>query len=272
MSTQDKEDFNHLVWERPLINPYRYAYGAVKDRLAWDMRAESWRSRARVKSFKDKYAGKKAVILCNGPSLLKVDFDSLKDIDWFGLNKVNLLFDNTSFRPSSVVAVNKLVIEQNTEFYRETDLPLFLDSAGLDIVGAYPHIAYLKAAPFLSFARDCSGSVYQGFTVTYVALQLAFHMGFESVALVGCDHSFASKGPSNKTVVAGSVDHSHFDPRYFSGGVKWQLPDLLQSEISYELARDAYAAYGRKLYNCTDGGLLEIFERRTLSEFLCDKG
>jgi len=68
--------------------------------------------------------------MCNGPSLNEVDFDMLDEsgVFTFGLNKINLLFNRTSLRPSVIVAVNPFVIEQNSEFYNKTDTPLFLDS------------------------------------------------------------------------------------------------------------------------------------------------
>jgi hypothetical protein len=129
-------------------------------------------------------------------------------------------------------------------------------------------VAFLHSNPFPMFARDCSFSLFQGYTVTNVALQLAFHMGFRQVALVGADHNFATKGPANQTVVSGARDESHFDPNYFAGGVQWQLPDLFQSEVAYTLARDMYAAHGGEVANATEGGLLEVFRRRSLSDFL----
>jgi hypothetical protein len=104
-----------------------------------------------------------------------------------------------------------------------------------------------------------------------VALQLAFHLGFLDVALVGCDHNFVAKGEANKTVTAGSKDDSHFDPRYFSGGVKWQLPDLVASEFYYELARRMFLSEGRRVVNSTVDGKLEIFERMSLDEWLNNK-
>lgn len=99
-------------------------------------------------------------------------------------------------------------------------------------------------------------------------MQLAFHMGFKEVALAGCDHSFATKGPANKTVIAGEKDSNHFDPNYFASGVKWQLPSLSQSELHYEIAQDTFTRHDRKIVNCTDGGNLEVFTRQPLSEFL----
>jgi len=103
--------------------------------------------------------------------------------------------------------------------------------------------------------------------VTFVAMQLAFHMGFREVALVGCDHNFATKGTANAVVEGGEKDPNHFDPNYFAG-VKWQLPDLVQSEIGYMMAGQAFEAAGGRIVNCTEGGKLEIFPRMALAEFL----
>ena len=61
---------------------------------------------------------------------------------------------------------------------------------------------------------------------------------------------------------------NHFDPDYFSGGVKWDLPDLMNSEVSYLLARDIYKAFDRKIVNSTIGGHLEVFPRESLENFL----
>ncbi len=259
-----------LRLQRPALNPYRLAAQFALRRLGWDLNPQSWRSRAVLRRWQDSHPGERAVVLCNGPSLLKVDFDALQrsGVFCFGLNKINLLFNKTSFRPHCVVSVNGLVLQQNADFYNQTELPLFLDSPASRFVRGRPNVAFLHSNPFPKFTRDCSISLFQGYTVTFVALQLAFHMGFRQVALVGADHSFATKGPANQTVVSGAKDDSHFDPNYFAGGVQWQLPDLFQSEVAYTMARDMYAAHGGAVLNATEGGLLEVFERRSLADFL----
>lgn len=258
-----------LVRTRPTINPYRRALSLLLSRLRWDMNLEAWKSRKLVREWRDRYLGQKAVILCNGPSLLKTDLALLKDTFCFGLNKINLLFETSDFRPSCIVAVNPYVIEQNAPFYNETSLPLFLDSVGAcrKLIKSRGNIAFIHSGP-QGFARDCSISINQGHTVTYVALQLAFHMGFRNVAIVGADHNFATKGPANKLIIAGDRDENHFDPRYFAGGVPWNLPDLLQSEVAYTHARDVFAAFGGRIVNATEGGKLETFERICLKDFL----
>jgi hypothetical protein len=253
------------------VNPYKIAIRLILKRIKWMIHYSAWQSKRKLKRLKDTHVGETAVILCNGPSLLKVDFDALQrsGVYCFGLNKINLLFARTSFRPSCIVAVNPFVIQQNADFYNNTDIPIFIDKCGLGGVKIRENVAFLDSTDFPSFARDCSISIFQGYTVTYVAMQLAYHMGFTRVALVGADHNFAVKGPSNMTVVSGEKDESHFDPNYFAGGVKWQLPDLFNSEVYYTMAREEFKSNGRIIVNATDGGQLEVFGRVTLQEFLC---
>ncbi len=261
---------NQLIKNRSaFLNPYKEGVRIICQRLLWDFNFQSIISRKKLKKFKNKYNNKKAVILCNGPSLNKVDFNLLNNTFTFGLNKINLLFKRSEFRPTFIVSCNPYVIKQNAQFYNSTKIPLFLDSIALrnNLVKPRKNIVYMHATS-RGFARDCSISIYNGYTVTYVALQLAFHMGFKEVALVGADHYFKTIGPSNNVVDADEVDNNHFDKRYFSGNMKWELPDLLNSEVSYSLAKENYEAFGKKIYNATVGGKLELFDRIHLKDFI----
>lgn len=260
---------------RPTVNPYRRLIGSIleawpdaKSRFLWDLNPVARESSKRIESWHNKYAGQKAVIVCNGPSLNNTDLSLLKGVFTFGLNKINLLFNRSDFRPDCIVAVNPFVIEQNQDFFNQTDLPIFIDSVGHEQIKFRKNVAFLHSVYQRKFAKDCSMSINQGATVTYVAIQLAYHMGFKDVALIGCDHSFADKGPANKTVTSSNHDANHFDPNYFAGGVQWQLPDLLESEVSYTLARDTFDNSGRRLVNATVGGRLDIFERMSLEDFM----
>lgn len=264
------QEGNPILTQTPAINPYRHAFGLMKRRFRWDLNLEALVSRRKMRKIQNSHIGEKCVILCNGPSLLHVDFEELKqsNVYTFGLNKINLLFDKTEFRPSCVVSVNKEVIEQNSAFFNSTEIPLFINCHKKDIIKRREDVIFFHPVNIRGFSRDCSMSLFTGFTVTYVAMQLAFHLGFFEVALVGCDHNFATKGPANATVASGESDPNHFDPKYFSGGVNWQLPDISGSEYAYTMANSVFEGFGRKIYNCTVGGKLEVFERKCLSDFL----
>jgi hypothetical protein len=267
-SERDMDPAHPLIRQYGKLNPYRLALALVRAQLAWDLNLEAWRSRRKLGAWRNRHAGGKAVILCNGPSLLKSDLRLLDGVFTFGLNKINLLFGQSDFRPSCIVAVNPLVIEQNAGFYNHTDIPLFIDKVGFPRIKPRASVAFLNAVNHRRFAKDCAFGINQGNTVTYVAMQLAFHMGFTRVALIGCDHHFNAQGPANMTVVAGARDPDHFSPDYFAAGVKWQLPDLFESEVAYTMAKNMYEAHDRRLVNATIGGRLELLERVSLERFL----
>lgn len=254
---------------------YRIAAGLVLSRLRWDFSLAGKRERSRIRTWRNRFYGDKAVILCNGPSLNRVDFGLLErsGVFTFGLNKINLLFERSTFRPSCIVGVNAFVIEQNQRFYNSTTIPLFLDLKAHQRGWVLPrgNVHFLPSImPIGHFSGDITRGISQGYTVTYVALQIAFYMGFRRLALVGCDHSFATKGQANQTVMASENDPNHFDPEYFSGTDWWQLPDLVGSEFHYQLADLVYRQNGGKIVNATEGGLLELFERESLGEFLAN--
>lgn len=116
----------------------------------------------------------------------------------------------------------------------------------------------LKSCSWLKNPREV---IFESATVTNVALQLAYYMGFSDVVMIGVDHSFASKGEPNSTVTTKEFDANHFSADYFPKGFKWQLPDLETSERGYGLARKVYEADGRKIVDATVGGKLEIFDK-----------
>ena len=217
MDTEDP-----LVKTVSQVNPYYHGLNMIIKRFKWDIQYQSFVSRKKLKGTKDNHVGQKAVILCNGPSLLKVDFEQLggSSAFCFGLNKINMLFEKVEFRPDCIVSVNPYVIEQNASFFNQTEIDVYLDSyaASEKLVKPRKNITFLHTTNYQKFAKDVSVSLCQGHTVTVVALQLAFHMGFYRVALVGADHNFSVAGPANKTVISGNKDESHFDPNYFAGG------------------------------------------------------
>jgi hypothetical protein len=94
-----------------------------------------------------------------------------------------------------------------------------------------------------------------------VTLQLAFHMGFQQVILIGVDHNYSATGKPNTTVVSQGDDPNHFSPAYFGKGFRWQLPDLETSEVGYAMVRDAFRKAGREVLDATIGGRLTIFPK-----------
>jgi hypothetical protein len=226
---------------------------------------------ARLAALKDVHKGQRCFIIGNGPSLKNTDLAKLKNEFTFGMNRVYLAFPEWGFSTSYLVSVNSLVIEQCAEDFVHLKIPTFFSWRShkyftqLPITNLQSPISNLH---FLhttytgpKFATDVTGRLWEGATVTYVCLQLAFHMGFETVILIGVDHSFATQGKPNTTIVSQGDDPNHFNAQYFGKGFRWQLPDLDTSEVGYWMAKKAYEDAGRKVLDATVGGKLQVFEK-----------
>lgn len=249
-------------------SPIKESLREIKRRILWTFGKQIQGRREQLPKWHNRYRGQKAVICCNGPSLNGVNLEQLNGTFTFGLNKIYLKYPDTSWRPSVIVAVNPLVIEQAREVYERDTIPLFLSSYGTRHIKRRNEVEFLYSLSSHIFSLNPSIGVFEGYTVTYVALQLAYYFGFAKVALVGCDHNFSTKGPASMVVKTHGQDNNHFAANYFGDGTAWQLPDLEGSEFAYRMAREAFHADGRQIVNCTVGGNLELFYRQPLDQFL----
>lgn len=217
----------------------------------------------RLQGYVNLHPGQRCFIIGNGPSLRQTDLSRLRGEVTFGLNRIYLLFPELGFPTTYLVSVNDLVLEQSAAEMRHFDLPKFLTWRARRWFRHDPHAIFLDTdfSGDEDFTWDITGRIFEGFTVTYVALQLAFHMGFETAILVGVDHNFVTQGAANQAVVSQGDDPNHFAPNYFGKGFKWQLPDLAGSERAYVMAREAYSQANRRILDATVGGKLTIFPK-----------
>jgi hypothetical protein len=216
----------------------------------------------------DAHRGERCVIIGNGPSLNQTDLGLLASEHTFGLNRIYLMYEKLGFTPEFHVVVNALVVEQCADDLMRVPSPLFTTWPNRHNLAKRADVVYLQKVIGPLFSLDPGRGIWEGATVTYVAMQLAYFMGFVDVFLVGVDHSFATKGPAHQTVTSTGADANHFDPNYFGKGFRWQLPDLETSELAYRLARRAFEADGRRIIDCTVGGQLTVFPKADLAESL----
>jgi hypothetical protein len=223
-----------------------------------------WRrdSQRQLAALKDIHRGQRCFIIGNGPSLKQTDLSRLRNEFTFGMNRIYLMFPELGFTSRYYVSTNNLVIEQCAADIHDLTMPKFLAWHARRFVTPTPDTIFLHTTyTGPKFAQDAAERLWEGATVTYVTLQLAYHMGFDQVILIGVDHSFTTQGKPNSTVTSQGDDPNHFHPGYFGKGFRWQLPDLETSERSYHLARQAYEAAGRSVLDATVGGKLTVFPK-----------
>jgi hypothetical protein len=244
-------------------NTYWWYHNRGRHTLARTFNLRWYESRRRMAALHNTQCGERCFIIGNGPSLRNTDLTRLRGEFTFGLNRIYLLFPELGFTTSCLVSVNDLVLEQCATEMKALNLPKYLTWRSRHWFSDDP-LAIFADTDFTgleNFARNASGRIFEGFTVTYVALQLAYHMGFSEVILIGVDHNFVTKGPANQAVVSQGDDPNHFAPNYFGPGFKWQLPDLDGSERAYKMARAVFDADNRRIVDATIDGKLTIFPK-----------
>lgn len=221
-------------------------------------------NRGKLNQYKNRHHGERCFILANGPSLNRVDLTLLNNEITFGMNRIYLLFAKSDFRPSYYVSINELVLEQFHHEINSLSFPKFINWNQRKFFNDDENTIFVRAGLNISekFTKDPLFPLSSGGTVTYIAMQLAFYMGFTQVILIGLDHNFSDKGIPNKTEIQSkNEDTNHFAPDYFPKGIKWQLPDLARSEMAYQLARKEFERDGRQIFDATNGGKCEVFEK-----------
>lgn len=243
----------------------------VPHAAAWWSSQLSADNRRLLTSFRNLHAGQRCIVMGNGPSLGKMDLTCLRGEVTFGTNRIYLLYDKLPFVPTYYTCMNELVLEQFQHEISPLASMKFVNWNRRRLFAPSPSLACLRAGLTLIdfFGTDLTATICSGGTVTYVALQLAYFMGFRTIILVGVDHRFVEKGTPNRTEVRlAERDESHFHPNYFPKGSRWQLPDLVRSEHAYALARKAFERDGRRVLDATVDGSCDVFEKMDLKAAL----
>jgi hypothetical protein len=249
----------------PVWQAARNSYLAVQHAALWpEATFHPWRraSVQRLAAHHNKHRGQRCFLIGNGPSLKNTDMARLKNEFTFGTNRIYLMFPELGFTTSYYLSINSLVIEQCAAEIRALSMPKFLSWRSHNLIEPTSDMMFLHTTyTGPKFAQDIRRRVWEGATVTYVGLQLAFYMGFEQVILIGVDHNYPTQGKPNTTITSQGDDPNHFNASYFGKGFRWQLPDLEMSERSYQLARLAFEQASRQVLDATIGGKLTIFPK-----------
>jgi len=203
-----------------------------------------------MQRFKNKHKGKRAFIACNGPGLNDIDVSKLKGEIVFGLNRGYL---KKELPIKYLVVVNDLVEKQFGKemlAYAKKHCSAFFTCY---LTG--PDCYRLQFTPDIpKFTGDPTKPMWQGYTVTYSAIQLAYYMGISSLYLIGLDHYFSydkARKVAGRGLLATGPDPNHFSPNYWGKGVRWDKYGIAAATKAYKLARKAFDKKGYKIYNAS---------------------
>lgn len=235
----------------------------------------------RLLTYKNKHKGERCFLIGNGPSLKASDLDLLKDETCFGCNMIHKIFDQTDWRPTYMCAIDKeLIYHLYPRFEKEFPYPLFVNKASYNRMQYFPEeICYVQNVSDDKYKVKGNMMAYyipSKATVMSFMLELAMYMGFKEICLIGvdCTSTFSGKG--------------HFIQNYMKQeDIKKEcekirkrlgVPNMTAEDMGryyYEVSVYAYKViekyakkHGIKIYNCTRGGALEEFERKSLEDVL----
>lgn len=227
-----------------------------------------------VRKLKDSHKGERCFIVATGPSLTLEDLDKLKDEFTISMNSIVNIYGKTGYRPNIYMIQDKTVAEKvkdNITFDSEVfvgvgNLGSFCKSCitkgdvkkifnkklphlyYLDTADSWFHINFKHSKYCPSLSSNCANRIYDGCTVTYSAIQLAFYMGFKNIYLVGCDCNYT-----------GATRHiGEYDKETIYDKAEQMQRKMIKSyEVAYEYAKKNNIGF----YNATRGGMLEILPR-----------
>ena len=207
------------------------------------------------------FSNKPVLIVGNGPSLNKTPLDKVNNsFVSIGMNKINLIYDKSSWRPDIITCVNGFVINQNKEYFNKTNRTLILPVRAF-YLGVRPrnNVLFVNLKDQNKIEKNIEKVLSTGCTVTFTALQIAAYLNPKSVNIVGVDHSFVvQKGPLVQKFKGD--DMNHFSKDYFKNQY-WGLPDLDGSEELYKISKDYFNSIEVPITDFTVNGKLNIFNK-----------
>jgi hypothetical protein len=237
---------------------------------------------------RNRHAGERGFILCNGPSVKRQNIRPLARETVFsvssGFHHPDFDFVRPRYHCVPQLTYGELTEEKAVTFFQLMNekiggAELFLATQEYDLVyrhGLFPgrkihYVCLAKRYP-PSNARqipDLTKPVLRVQTVPVMVLMIAMFMGFRELYLLGTDHDwFVTKR------------YDYFFDRSALGwtdaGVKEDgaLQTTLLDELStirkvweqYQAIAQIASFAGIKIYNATDGGMLDVFERKRLED------
>ncbi len=238
-----------------------------------------------VQTLRNKHEGKRCFIIGNGPSLTADDLDCLKGEITFGSNRIYKMYAKTAWRPTYYLCTDPHVGVEIESKIRELKGSIKFQANGRrkkdDHVCGIHH---LVVAPWYSgvkperyvqkrFTTEIHRYISRTHSVTCTAIEMAVYMGFKKIYLLGIDHTFAVEIQKDGTKVFHAGIKNHFEGGESSlKAIESATINIEASTQCYQVCQDYALAHGIKIYNCTRGGKLEVFERKALEDVIGERG
>jgi hypothetical protein len=231
-----------------------------------------------------KFKGKRAVIVGTGPSLRIEDLDRLDGWHSFSCNKIYLAFENTAWRPDFYSVGDVTIAEhcKNFDFRKELTKTKIINSHSTRKIlkPDFPTLHYWYSPDFsiidwqpgdeiIPPSTFGKGIIPGGFSVLIDQLQMAYLMGFTTVAIIGADLSYFGGQPTGERSQSGELIRytgneaklNYFHKDYYKTGDLTTVPRVEEMRKAWEYCRLLFESSGRTLINASRKTELRSIER-----------
>ncbi len=245
--------------------------------------------------FKNKHLGQRCFILASGPSINKQDLTLLKDeytiaVSQFFLHpQIEQICPNYHcFAPQHEPfndETNKIIFNNYISNYT-FPVKSFIGSTNFQYSYfnfLYNNKQYNLDAEYIDYSSSCqldennynnedlwdiSKKPFSPRTVIYVSIQAAYYLGFKEIYLLGVDHDYLNE-------LNRGGHHFYKEEKSFSdvkhleqfSKEKW-FEEYYYRWKQYRLMNEFLNSKGVKIFNATEGGLLDVFPRVRYSDLV----
>ena len=220
----------------------------------------------RTKKIQDQIAAQKTTKECyiigNGPSINNVNWSKINEFDTFGVNAVYLLQPEIKKIPTYYIVEDVYVAEDRQdeikkvkrgeiEIYPNYLKYLFKDKANAVFVNVFFYYGRLFKP---RIGRSIDHGLFVGGSVSHLCIQIAMHLGYEKIHIVGMDHNYVVhetvESIGTKIYSKKDDDPNHFSPKYFGKGKRWHEPNMIRMECTHDFLNFEAKKKNIQIYNC----------------------
>ena len=229
---------------------------------------------AKLRALRDIHRGCRAFVIGNGPSLVAADLEKIAGEISFASNKIYLIYEQTSWRPSYFTVSDEVVARDHAEALLAQPQPKLFGHSTFQHFRERDDVVFCNPPRSKSRAKnwDLVDGVSTGHSVVYWDLELAFWMGIREIYALGMDFSFdvRSKGTGESSmgneVIVAQDERNHFHPEYRKPGERWTMPKLDRQREEFAFAREKYVAAGGSIVNLSRRTQLDAWPRASLED------
>lgn len=231
-----------------------------------------------MKKIRNTHLGESCFVIGNGPSLTAEDLTTLheKRIDTFAVNRIYRIFPNTPWRPTYYVSTDPILVrdmlsEVNALPAKHKFIPLqnkYYHNIEVDGAHYFFRNDVRKNDQPEGFSLDCTDQVNMRGTVTIACMQLAMHMGYRHIYLLGVDHNYDKVITENGEIIIDPSVKNYFCEGYDDDVASEVEHDLGTTTRSYRDISKFCRANGVEVVNCTRKTKLKEFDCSNFDEVM----